>query len=60
MLETLYKTKTPEEAPVDKAEYYELILDQEQGPIRMAFEPHPDAHAFRIGVPRLELAFQIR
>jgi hypothetical protein len=32
MLETLYKTKTPEEAPVDKAEYYELILDQEQGP----------------------------
>jgi len=40
MLETLYKTKTPEEAPVDKAEYYELILDQEQGPIRIAFEPH--------------------
>jgi hypothetical protein len=30
MVETLYKTSTPEEVPAEKAEYYELILDQEQ------------------------------
>jgi hypothetical protein len=27
MLETLYKTKTPEEVPVRQAEYYELVLE---------------------------------
>jgi hypothetical protein len=32
MLETLYKTKTPEEVPAEKAEYYELVLDQETDP----------------------------
>jgi hypothetical protein len=28
MLETLYKTKSPEEVPAEEAEYFELILDQ--------------------------------
>jgi hypothetical protein len=27
MIETLYKTKTPEEVTVEQAEYYELVLD---------------------------------
>jgi NADH:ubiquinone oxidoreductase subunit E len=30
MLETLYKTRNPEELTPEKAEYYELILDQNQ------------------------------
>jgi hypothetical protein len=37
MLETLYKVKSPDEAPVEHAEYYELVLDAEYPNDRVAY-----------------------